>query len=245
MKIAWIALLVVSLGVCFRAVVAEDKSAMEMGQAQIGGAETLEIKDSWKPFNRAMYKFNDGFIKYFARPINVGYTSIVPPVARTGVKNFFSNIKTPGRFLNCLFQGKIKGAGTELFRLVVNSTVGVGGLWDPSTKLFHIKKQERDFGQTLGKAKMGPGTYIVWPFFGPSNARDTAGGIIDAGLDPLSWVSFFFLAPVESIGTYAGKTVNDADDKIVDYETITKPAIDPYIALQDAYTKNREKKMEE
>jgi phospholipid-binding lipoprotein MlaA len=250
MRILGIVLLVVSLAVGIRIAGAEDASSagnIEKSQIEMemSGTEMPHVKDSLVGFNRAMFAFNNGFIKYFARPLNTGYTSVVPPVARTGIKNFFYNIKMPVRFFNCLFQGKIKGVGTELARLVINSTVGVGGLWDPSTKLFHIKKQERDFGQTLGKGKVGSGAYIVWPFFGPSNVRDTAGGIVDAGLNPLSWVSFFFLAPLESVGTYAGNAVNDADGKIANYDTITKPAIDPYIALQDAYMKNREKRMKE
>jgi len=249
MKIVWIMLLVVSSCVCFRTARADDvSSAINIEKSQIEtemfGTETPHIKDSLAGFNKAMFTFNDKVYKYFLKPINIGYTSTVPPLARTGIKNFFYNIKMPVRFFNCLFQGKIKGAGTELARFVVNSTIGVAGFWDPSTKLFHIKKQERDFGQTLGKGKMGPGTYIVWPFFGPSNVRDTAGRIVDAGLNPLSWVSFLFLAPIESMGTYAGETVNDAEDKQI-YEDITKPAIDPYIALQDAYMKNREKKVKE
>lgn len=244
MKIVW-ALLIVSLCVCFHTAKAEDVSVPEMEQMQIVGTETSEIKDSWKPFNRAMFAFNDKAYKYFFKPINIGYTSIVPPVARTGVGNFFTNIKMPGRFFNCLFQGKPKGAGKEILRFVINSTVGIGGLWDPSTKLFHLKKENRDFGQTLGKGGVKPGTYIVWPFLGPSNARDTAGLIGDTVLNPLSWVSVFVLVPVESAGTYAGETVNDAEDKGKTYEDITKNAVDPYIALQDAYTKNREKKMKE
>ncbi len=249
MRILRIVLFAVSLSVGIRIVSAVDaqidSTVDNTAVLEQMGGETAHIKDSWEPFNRAMFAFNDKIYRYFFKPINTGYTSIVPPVARTGVGNFFSNIKTPVRLINCLFQGKFKGAGKEIARLVINSTVGVGGLWDPSKKLFHLKKEERDFGQTLGKGKIKPGTYIVWPFFGPSNVRDTAGRIVDAGLNLLSWVSFFYLAPIESAGTYAGETVNDAEDKGKAYERITEPAIDPYIALQDAYEKNREKKMME
>lgn len=175
MKMLRIVLLTVSLlCICIHTVGA-DGSAPEMEQMQTVGTETSELKDSWEPFNRAMFGFNNKVYFYFFKPINIGYTSIVPPVARKGIGNFFSNIKTPVRFINCLFQGNFKGAGKEVTRLVINSTVGVGGLWDPSKKLFNIEKEDRDFGQTLGKGKMNPGTYIVWPFFGPSSARDTAG----------------------------------------------------------------------
>ena len=107
-----------------------------------------------------------------------------------------------------------------------------------------IWKNERDFGQTLAKHKMNSGVYIVWPFLGPSTVRDTVGLAGDAALNPLSWISYFFLMPIEGFGNYAYDTVNDISiDKGQTYESITKPAIDPYIAVQDAYVQNRIKKI--
>ena len=108
------------------------------------------------------------------------------------------------------------------------------------------QKQERDFGQTLAKHKMNPGVYIVWPFLGPSTVRDTVGLAGDAALNPLGWISYLFLTPLEGFGNYSYDTVNDLSiDKGTTYENITKPAIDPYIALQDAYAQNRIKKIKE
>ncbi len=202
------------------------------------------IKDSFPSFNRAMFAFNDKAFHYFFKPIYTGYNSMVPEKARVSVRNFYTNIKMPIRFFNCLFQAEFEGAGTEMLRFVVNSTIGVAGFLDPAKSKFHIEKQDRDFGQTLGKYKMEPGTYIVWPFIGPSNKRDTIGLLGDAALNPLTWVSYFFLTPIESMGNYTYDTVNDASiDKGNTYESITKPAIDPYIAIQDAYTQNRMKKI--
>lgn len=218
---------------------------LDVSETEYATEENQQIKDSFPTFNRAIFFFNDKAYYYFFKPIHTGYKSVVPEKARISINDFFTNIRIPGRFLNCLFQGKFKSAGTEMGRFVINSTIGVGGFWDPSIKLFNFKKEERDFGQTLGKCKMMPGTYIIWPFIGPSNVRDTFGLIGDTAFNPSSWVSFLFLTPIESVGTYSGETVNNGSNKGDTYEKITKLAIDPYIALQDAYTKNREKKMVE
>ena len=204
------------------------------------------VKDPLQSYNRAIFTFNDKAYHYFIKPIYTGYNSMVPEKARVSVRNFFSNVKMPVRFFNCLFQGEFKGAGTELARFVINSTVGVAGFFDPAKSKFHLKKQERDFGQTLAKHKMNSGVYIVWPFLGPSTVRDTIGLAGDAALNPLSWVSYFFLTLPEGFGNYAYDTVNEVSlDKGQTYESITKPAIDPYIALQDAYVQNRIKKIKE
>ena len=209
-------------------------------------AEPPLVKDPLQPYNRAIFTFNDKAYHYFIKPIYTGYNSMIPEKARVSVRNFFTNVKMPVRFFNCLFQGEFKGAGTELTRFVINSTVGIAGFFDPAKSKFHLEKHERDFGQTLAKHKMHSGVYIVWPFLGPSTVRDTVGLAGDAALNPLSWISYFFLTPIEGFGNYAYDTVNDISiDKGQTYESITKPAIDPYIAVQDAYVQNRIKKIKE
>ncbi len=227
-----------------------DKSAMGEEAAATesaeGESEPAPIKDPLQSFNRAMFTFNDKAFHYFFKPIYTGYNSMVPEQARVGVRNFYSNIKMPVRFFNCLFQANFKGAGTEMLRFVINSTVGVAGFTDPAKSKFHIEKQERDFGQTLGKYNMKSGTYLVLPFFGPSNTRDAVGLAGDSLLNPITWVSYFFLVPIESIGNYTYDSVNDLSvDKGNAYENITQSAIDPYIAVQDAYTQYRNRKIKE
>ena len=204
------------------------------------------VKDPLQPYNRAIFTFNDKAYHYFIKPIYTGYNSMIPEKARISVRNFFTNIRMPVRFFNCIFQGNMKDAGTELARFAINSTVGIAGFFDPAKSKFHLEKHERDFGQTLAKHKMNSGIYIVWPFLGPSTVRDTVGLAGDAALNPLSWISYFFLTPIEGFGNYAYDTVNDVSiDKGQTYESITKPAIYPYIALQDAYVQNRIKKIKE
>jgi phospholipid-binding lipoprotein MlaA len=206
--------------------------------------EATFVKDSIQPFNRTMFTFNDKVYYWFFRPLSKGYETVVPEKARLGVRHFFTNIRTPGRFFNCIFQGKFKGAGTELLRLVINSTVGVGGFSDPATKYFKLDMYDEDFGQTLGRHNVGAGTYIQIPFFGPSNVRDGIGLLGDLVLDPITYL--MFISPFLSTGVSSYNTLNDVSiDKGDTYEGLVEQAIDPYIAVQDAYTQNRAKKIRE
>lgn len=208
------------------------------------GSETasVSIKDPIQPYNRSMFTFNDKAYYYVFKPISQGYKSMIHEKARLSVRNFFSNLKWPVRFVNCLLQGRFKGAGTETSRFVINSTIGIGGLLDLAKSQFHIEKEDRDFGQTLGKYKIGSGFFIEWPLIGPSTVRDTVGYLGDAVLNPLS----FLLGPLENFGVRTFDTTNEISiDKGDTYESITKPAIDPYIAIQDAYVQNRIKKIKE
>ena len=202
------------------------------------------VKDSFPSYNRAIFTFNDKLYYYFFRPISKGYKAVVPEVARLGVRNFFTNVRMPGRFFNCLFQGKFKGAGTELTRLVINSTIGGAGFTDPAKKYFHLDIQDEDFGQTLGSYDLGAGSYLEIPFMGPSNVRDACGLLVDVVLDPVTLLSF--ISPFATIGAKGYNAVNDISiDKGDTYEGLVEQAIDPYIAIQDAYTQNRVKKVKE
>jgi len=206
--------------------------------------EAIFVKDPIQPFNRAMFAFNDKVYYWFFRPLSKGYGAVVPEKARLGVRNFFTNVRMPGRFFNCIFQGKFKGAGTEMLRLVINSTLGVGGFSDPATKYFKLDIHDEDFGQTLGSHNFGAGSFIELPLFGPSNVRDAIGLLGDMVLDPISWL--VFVSPYASTGANTYNTLNDVSiDKGDTYEGLVEQAIDPYIAVQDAYTQNRAKKIRE
>jgi phospholipid-binding lipoprotein MlaA len=204
--------------------------------------EAIFVKDPIQPFNRAMFTFNDKVYYWFFRPLSKGYKTVVPEKARLGVRNFFTNVRMPGRFFNCIFQGKFKGAGTELLRLVINSTLGVGGFSDPATKYFKLEIHDEDFGQTLGRHNVGSGAFLQIPLFGPSNVRDGIGLLGDLVLDPITWL--MFVSPIASTGTKSYDTLNEVSiDKGETYEALVEQAIDPYIAVQDAYTQNRIKKI--
>ncbi|MDR4509728.1 MAG: VacJ family lipoprotein [Candidatus Brocadiaceae bacterium] len=209
-------------------------------------ADVVLVKDPLEAYNRVMFAFNDKFYYYFFKPVYTGYSNVIPEPARKSVNKFYTNLTMPIRFFNCLFQGKFQSAGTEMLRFSINSTLGIAGLFDPAKSRFHLDAQEEDFGQTLSKCKMGPGTYIVWPFIGPSNVRDTVGLVGDIALNPITWITYLYLNPLEGFGIRAFDTVNTGSLEAEDaYEGVTKAALDPYVALQDAYVKNRSKKINE
>jgi phospholipid-binding lipoprotein MlaA len=203
--------------------------------------DILEIADPLSLWNTGMYHVNDKLYFWFLKPVAQGYAKIVPESGRILVNNFFENITTPIRFVNNLLQLKIKSAGTEIIRFAVNSSVGVAGLYDVAKTQGNIKIQDEDFGQTLGFYGVGHGFYIVWPFLGPSSLRDTVGRVGDRFLNPISYIN-----PTETgIGINAYDKVNNTSLKIGQYEDFKDAAIDPYIAIRDAYIQHRKSKVDD
>jgi phospholipid-binding lipoprotein MlaA len=138
----------------------------------------LAIYDPLEPFNRRVYKFNALFDEYVFLPLVDTYEFIAPQVVESAISNFFSNLSEITVFINSLLQTKFARMATTGARFVINSTVGLAGLWDPATRL-GIKRQREDFGQTLGFYGLGPGPYLVLPILGPSNLRDGTGWLVD------------------------------------------------------------------
>lgn len=151
-------------------------------------ANPLAINDPWEGFNRRVYRFNALADRYVLMPVVQGYRKVVPGFARTGVSNFFSNFGEINTFANSVLQAKPVGSAVTLSRFVLNSTVGLAGLFDPATAI-GLDQRNEDLGQTLGHYGVGAGPYLVLPFFGPSSLRDSVGLAGDQGflyvLDPL------------------------------------------------------------
>ena len=203
--------------------------------------EAARIADPLEPFNRAMYHLNDKLYFWALKPVSQGYNKIVPEQARVSVKNFFSNLAFPARFISCLLQADFSGASAELGRFAVNTIWGVGGLLDPSSsQQLNIPKRDADLGQTLGLYGVGQGLYIVWPVLGPSSARDSVGIVGDFFLYPISYIRPWY----DWLAVRAYQEVNDTSLRIGDYESLKEMAIDPYVALRDAYSQYRQKKVE-
>lgn len=201
------------------------------------------IADPLEPINRAFFRFNDRVYFWVFKPVATGYKAIIPEDGRVAVRNFFSNLTTPIRLVNCLLQAKFKGVGNETVRFLVNTTLGVAGLLDPAKKYFEIAKQEADFGQTLGIWGIGPALYIDWPILGPSSLRDTVGYVGDVCLDPRTYLLNRFL--IAGISVWSFDKVNGTSLTIGEYENLKKAALDPYIALREAYHQNRQNKIRE
>ena len=203
--------------------------------------QTVELADPLESWNRLMFNVNDTLYFWVAKPCVQTYKAIVPEPARTGVRNFFQNLTTPVRYVNCLLQGKGDSADTELRRFLVNTTEGILGFGDPARDKYGLQVVYEDLGQTLAVHGMDQGFYIVWPLFGPSNVRDSLGMVGDMFLNPVRYVE-----PWEtSIYISAGKGINEGSFHIGEYEDFKAEALEPYIAMRNAYIQYRDKKIQE
>jgi phospholipid-binding lipoprotein MlaA len=156
------------------------------------GPHLLDVPDPLEGFNRGTYRFNYYFDTYVLRPVVRVYEFVMPDYAEDRVSSAVDNIGEFGNLTNNLLQLKLTDAGITAGRVVVNSTVGVAGLWDPATG-WGLERQPEDFGQTLGHYGLGAGPYLVLPFFGPSSVRDATGLAADSAtftfIGPSAWVN--------------------------------------------------------
>jgi phospholipid-binding lipoprotein MlaA len=210
---------------------------------------TETIADPFEPMNRVAFDFNDRLYFWVLKPVASGYNAIFPQEMRVCVRNFFSNLRTPINVVNCLLQANFKCAGNESARLLLNTTLGFFGCVDQAKKDFGIEKQEEDLGQTFGVWGIGPGFYINWPILGPYSLRDTVGYVGDLFVDPLNYLVPSFLPNFPSFlpnfAVRAYYQVNETSLSLGEYEDFKKAAIDPYIALKDAYYQYRKNKIKE
>ncbi|MBU1054531.1 MAG: VacJ family lipoprotein [Proteobacteria bacterium] len=203
--------------------------------------ETITIADPLYYWNFSMYYFNDKMYFWALKPASQAYRAITPAIVRTGVDNFFYNIKMPIRFVNCILQGRIVIAGHELLRFMINSTQGILGFDDAANNYTWLKAGKEDLGRTFAVYGIGDGIYLVWPFFGPSTLKDSFGMFGDRFLNPVS-----YLEPIElSLCVTAYQTLNKTSFKIGDYEAFKKASLDPYEGLKNAYIQNRRKNINE
>jgi phospholipid-binding lipoprotein MlaA len=199
----------------------------------------VTIADPLEPVNRIMYGFNDAAYFWVVRPVTHTYADVTPRPVRIGIGNFFQNVATPPRVVNCLLQGKGPAVEIELRRFVINTTAGVLGFGDPARDRWGLEPAEEDLGQTLAVYGLGDGFYLVWPLLGPSTLRDSAGMVGDQFLNPIRYVE-----PTElSIGLSVANTVNERSWHRGEYETFKAAAVDPYVAMRGAYVQYRKKQI--
>lgn len=198
------------------------------------------MRDPLKPMNVVFYHVNDKLYFWVLKPVAQGYGYVVPETGRVWVRNFFSNVAMPIRCVNSTLQMNFKGAGTELARFGINTTVGVLGFGDPAASRWDIEPCDEDFGLTLGSYGVHPWIYICWPIFGPSNPRDTVGLVADHFLAPSTWL----LDMPTGLAVNAYDRVNKTSLRIGEYEDFKDAAIDPYVAMRNAYYQYREKRIQ-
>ena len=200
------------------------------------------VPDPLEPFNRVMWGFNKSVLTGVIKPTSKAYRFVVVKPVRTGFGNFSRNLTYPGRVINNLLQGKWSGARDESYRFVCNTTVGVAGIFDVGTK-WNIPKSNADFGQTFGQWGWQPGCYLMLPFLGPSNERDTLGLAADTAANPLLYIApYEFVAsnPLTYLGPYTyftyAATYNDLSDSVNETVRFSQAEMDPYAQVQYAWT---------
>jgi phospholipid-binding lipoprotein MlaA len=192
-------------------------------------------RDDVELSNRLVFGFNEGFYRYLADPIATGFSWVVPAPGRRALYRFFENLETPSLLLSDVLQLAPLDATKTTSRFVINSTVGLAGLFDPASAL-GIETHHTDFGETLGVWGIPSGSYVVIPVLGPSTARDTFGAIVDAVLHPTIW----FLSPVQQvlIRTSGGLSAYDIERERLD--ALRATSVDFYAAIRSAYLMDRD-----
>jgi phospholipid-binding lipoprotein MlaA len=203
------------------------------------------VHDPWEPFNRWMFEFNLFMDTYGIRPVAILVEKALPLGVRRSIERFFFNIRTPSRFANLILQRKPAWAIGEIGRFAINSTVGLLGLLDPAKDWFYLEAHDEDFGQTLGFYGVGPGPYMVLPFFGPSTVRDTFGFGVDLAADPVTYLVSGSVVVLSQVGAEFSNRVNHRSLNLDLFEDVDRFTLDPYLAVQDFYIQYRERAIAE
>lgn len=199
--------------------------------------EPTEFEDSLEFINRPIFEFNDGLYRYFLIPVSEGYIKYVPGPVKTGIGNFFSNLREPLNMVNHIAQGEGGKFGVCLARFVINSTLGLFGLFDPADAWFDIKEQRATIAQTLRHYGVGYGNYLVLPILGQSDYRNAFSTIGESLLNPVHWISnnpeTLYLQSLDSVNQFAPTAPS--------YEELYEQAEDPYLFFRNLYLQGVER----
>ena len=190
--------------------------------------------DPWERLNRKIYRFNQGVDRVFFKPLAITSETYVPAPITLGIKNFFSNLGDVGVAINNLLQGKFKHSLSDSGRILVNSTMGLAGLFDVATRM-GLDKHYEDFGQTLGRWGAPSGPYLVIPLFGPSSLRDSAGLVGDLAVDPVVYAQKAEVI----VGLFILRAVNTRGELLTVTDFIEQAALDPYAFERDSWLQKR------
>ena len=210
---------------------------------QAAPADDLDdIYDPWEAFNEKMFNFNVKLDRYVLKPVARVWRAVIPEPFQVMLSNGFDNIRFAPRFVNNVLQGKVGGATREMSRFLINSTAGIGGLFDPAKDYWGIRPSNEDFGQTLGVWGAGPGPYLVLPVLAPTTVRDGIGMGVDLLLDPFGYYVGFFPA---RFAMKLGDTVNDRALNYDLFQGVEETTIDLYSSVRHFYLKRREQQIKE
>ncbi|MGQ0696353.1 MAG: MlaA family lipoprotein [Nitrospiraceae bacterium] len=224
------------------------------------GETGVEEYDPWEPLNTKVFEFNRQVDRWVLKPVATAYNFIMPNQVQIGISNFFYNLRFTPRFLNNIFQGKIKGAGIEVGRFLVNTTVGVAGFIDVAQHL-DLNTPEEDTGQTLGFYGVKPGPYLVVPLMQPFTVRDLAGYVGDIFLNPINWLvlPIIEVSSIPSVIPHKNRVtssliqisgriteiVNDRSLNLEKYQGVEEATLDLYSAVRNAYLQKRARAIQE
>lgn len=201
--------------------------------------QSNDMNDPLEGGNRVMFEVNQVLDQVLLRPVAVVYRGVLPDFAQDGVRNFMNNLNSPVILANDLLQGETDRAGVTLARFGINSTIGLGGLFDVASEL-DLPYHDEDFGQTLGTWGLGEGPYLYFLVMGPTNVRDLTGFVVDRGLDPLTYVNWgndeLEYAPV------ARTVLNVIDLRARNIDTldeIERSSVDYYASIRSLYRQSR------
>ncbi|TAN66679.1 MAG: VacJ family lipoprotein [Methylobacter sp.] len=205
--------------------------AITMGGCATTGTDIVEQQtiankaDPYEGFNRKMFVFNDSVDNYVAEPISNAYKWITPQFMQTGVFNFFNNLKNVNVVINDVLQAKFEQSAEDTGRLAINSTVGLGGLFDVA-KHVGLEQNEEDFDQTLAVWGVPQGSYLVLPILGPSTARGIPGAVFDTAANPASYIGM----PVQLVSMLNARASAEGSLKFID-----EAALDPYVFTRESF----------
>lgn len=199
--------------------------------------EALAEHDPWEATNRDTFAVNVWVEHNVAKPVVEGYRAVVPEPARDGVHNFFINLHAPVVLANDVLQARPKWAAQTVARVVINSTIGIGGLIDVAAKI-GIPYHSNDFGVTLGVGGAAEGSYLMLPLLGPRPPRDLLGSAVDGVFDPFTWSRFPGRHELLTART-AGDIVDTADRNLDQFEEIERTSIDFYASTRNLYRQSR------
>ena len=198
-------------------------------------AELEAINDPWEPFNRAVFELNRGLDRVLLKPVAQAYRGVVPEFGRDMVKNFLDNLRSPVILANDILQGEEDRAGETGSRLLANTTIGLGGVFNVTDIEFH----NEDFGQTLAVWGFGEGPYLVLPLLGPSPIRDTVGLVGDSLMDPVVWHARRHEQYAITWVRYGMRAIDTRSRNIETLDEIERGAIDFYATVRSLYRQRR------
>jgi len=193
-----------------------------------------EEGDPLEPVNRSFYQFNDGLDRNFIRPVAEAYVKVTPEPFREGITNFFNNVGYLNVIANDLLQGKVGQFFQDSGRFVVNSTLGIGGLFDPASGM-GLPAHQEDLGQTFGVWGAPEGAYLVLPLFGPDSVRNVGDRVTSTLLNPLFYVGGVVLVPVQALNV-----VNTRANFLDATRVRDQAALDPYAFTRESWRQRRQ-----